>query len=359
MPDWLFSAVVHLLLVGLLITSKAGPGGGGNGTFGSGEGGGGPGDFPGDGWIEAQIGDEALSAGPAQVSLEPIDAPTSDEAAKQPHDAVVQAVNIESDARDVADQLLPAGFVPAWTPASAASGLPEQASPGVAAASAQSRDASSGKSGGGDPGSGHGRGDGSAGMGGHGQGGTSLFGIWDSGERIVYAIDRSSSMQHYEKLNAARQELEASIAQLDESFEFQVLYYNQHVQPLNLPGTRGLIRASSFNKNRIRSQIRLITAEGGTQHRAALQAALDLNPTVLYFLSDAESEGLTPAEIAKLGQLLHGRTRIHCIQFVARPGEIADAEHWLARLAYATGGRFVHVRTGPLQRAEAEPGIRR
>ena len=48
-------------------------------------------------------------------------------------------------------------------------------------------------------------------------------------------------------------------ANLDESIEFQVLFYNQEVQPLAVRDSQGLIRASQVNKNRAnRSQNRRV-----------------------------------------------------------------------------------------------------
>jgi Ca-activated chloride channel family protein len=202
-------------------------------------------------------------------------------------------------------------------------------------------------------------GEGSAGHRGDGQGGTSLFGIRDAGERIVYVIDRSSSMQDFGKLTAARRELESSLSHLDGSIAFQVLVYNQQVQPLNARGTQGLIHATVTNKNQILGQLKVVLPDGGTQHRAALQAALPLRPTVVYFLTDAEDPGLTAKEISAIVEQLAGATRIHCIQFGETPGQAPTAGNWLQHLAQATGGKYVHVRTDALRIADGEsPTVR-
>jgi hypothetical protein len=356
-PDWLFSAVIHALLIALLFSSKAGPGGGGGGTAsGGGPGGQETGDIPGDGWIEAQIGSESSWGHPTAVAIETITESVT------PLIAEVQHVPIRDHAEPPTD-VVPAEAAIVQTayeaPADVAAPMAATASrTGGDPEQGTAREDSQALTGSGSPanaGLGRGRGDGSRGAGGDGQGGTSLFGIWDSGERIVYVIDRSSSMQHYEKMVSARRELEASLARLDESFEFQVVYYNQHVQPLSLRGSPGLIRATAVNKNRVRGQIRLIAAEGGTRHRAALDTALGYRPTVVYLLTDAESDGLTPAEIANLARRLNGATRIHCIQFGDMPGQNPTADNWLEQLAAATGGEYLHFRTEALQKAEQVP----
>lgn len=351
-PDWLFSTVVHLLLIALLFTSKAGPGGGGGRP---GAGGGGPADFPNDGWIEAQMGSEANASASAADSVVTLAiAPATDNEAvstklpapkpqdvesSPPVSAIRQAAHVEPAETTAA--------TPSAPPADASSTQSDTSGPG------------DGRQGPGIAGAGRGRGDGSPGNGGDGQGGTSLFGIWDSGERFVYLIDRSSSMQHYGKLAAARRELEASLAHLDEAIEFQVLYYNTTAHPLSIGGSTGLVRASHVNLNRARREIGLVTADGGTQHRTALQAALRLKPTVVYFLTDAEDPGLTADEVAAFARRLQGATRIHCIQFGDVPQAPPTADNWLQQLAAATGGQYLHFRTRELRAADGAPPIRR
>ena len=354
-PDWMFSAVIHLLLVALLFTSKAGPGGGDGGGGGH-RGGNGIDEFPGEGWIEAQFGIESAWDHGASVQVQPATNVPENVSPQDPPVPIPEADPVIPDRVDPSNAILAVEYVqpaavgtPPTTVIRAAT-VDVHTAPSGGGSHPQHTDQAPGRAG-----LDRGRGDGTPGDGGDGQGGTSLFGIWDSGERIVYVIDRSSSMGHYEKLLAARRELETSLTRLDESFEFQVLYYNQQVQPLTLRRSRGLIRASAVNKSRLRSQIRLIMAEGGTRHRAALQAALDLRPTVIYFLTDAESDGLTSAELASLASRIWGTTRIHCIQFGDMPGEAPTEGNWLQQLAASTGGDYVHFRTAALRSAERIP----
>jgi hypothetical protein len=343
-PDWVFSAVIHLLLVMLLITSKAGPGGGSGG--GGGQGGYGEGEHPGDAWIEAQMGSEGGWSPPAPLNLQAIEITKPLEVPREPLVESAEAVAVDPKS-SVIEQTSYAKSD--QTPSIDSAPLPDTVSKSTVGA-----DGSSGGSGAGS-GSGDGLGgDGSAGEGGDGQGGTSLFGIWDKGERFVYVIDRSSSMEHYGKLAAARRELESSLGRLEDSIEFHVLLYNQQVQPLNVRGSNGLVRATAINKNGVLKQLRLVLPDGGTQHGLALQAALKLRPTVVYFLTDAEDPGLTDRDIGTVARQLKGATRVHCIQFGEMPGQAPTAGNWLQKLAEATGGRYVHVRTDALRAAEGE-----
>jgi len=347
-PDWVFSAVIHLLLVMVLVTSKAGPGGGfGAGSGEDGDGGDGSGESLGDRWIEIQMGFDSGSSPPPALlnpgvfeTADPLDlpvvtTPSQNEAAEQPPAEILQTGHVvPTDEGRIPPPVAPA----------------EQLADSSFSGSATSGGAGPGNG----QGQGSGGGDGSPGEGGDGQGGTSLFGIWDRGERIVYVIDRSSSMQHYGKLDAARGELQSSLARLEASIEFQVLLYNQQVQPLNVRGSQGLIRATVANKNLILRQSQMVLPEGGTQHVAALQAALRLKPTVVYFLTDAEAPGLTATQISATAGQLAGATRIHCIQFGEIPGAGPTAGNWLQQLAQATGGKYVHVRTDALRKADGE-----
>lgn len=345
-PDWMFSAVIHLLLVVFLVTSKAGPGGGfGSGSGGSGNG---SGELSGECSIELLMGSDDGSSRMAQLSpapleilkqldLPPVVSPVPEvEEEITPEPTAVRVVGSDSSTDD-------SRVVPAVVPPEAETGASvADASRSGCAASGNGQEQGSGG------------GDGSPGDGGDGQGGTSLFGIWDRGERIVYVIDRSSSMQHYGKLDAARRELQSSLARLEASIEFQVLLYNQQVQPLNVRGSQGLIRATGANKNLILRQSQMVLPDGGTQHVAALQAALRLKPTVVYFLTDAEAPGLSASQISATARQLAGVTRIHCIQFGEIPGAGPTAGNWLQQLAQATGGKYVHVRTDALRKADGE-----
>jgi hypothetical protein len=343
-PDWLFSAVIHLLLVMLLVTSKAGPGGGG---YGRGPGGDGAGDRPSDAWIEMQMGTDSDVSRPGDFSVQAQnDARPLEIVAPSP--VVVEDIAPDPSSTGVQQTTY---AIPNDAAASHSAIIPPEATTQALITG----DGVSGSGAAGGVGDDGGGGDGSPGEGGDGQGGTSLFGIWDQGERFVYVIDRSSSMAHYGKLVAARSELASSLGRLEESIEFHVLLYNQEVQPLNPRGSQGLVRATLRNKNRVLSQLRVVLPDGGTQHRTALQAALRLRPTVVYLLTDAEDPGLTSHQIRDLARQLRGETRIHCIQFGETPGRSPTDGNWLQQLADATGGQYVHVRTKELRNAEGDP----
>jgi hypothetical protein len=63
---------------------------------------------------------------------------------------------------------------------------------------------------------------------------------------------------------------------------------------------------------------------------------------------------LSASQISKTARQLAGATRIHCIQFSEIPGAGPTAGNWLQQLAQATGGKYVHVRTDALRKADGE-----
>src|SRR5262245_28509171 len=160
-PDWLFSAVIHLLLIALLFTSKAGPGGGG---YGNGKPGDGHGDFPNDGWLEAQIGSENDPVAPATIAVDAIANATPVESAVAPPEPVNPVPNPTDPPTQTA--IKQTSYVPPVdTPAKST----------AAKTSAPGTPNSQTSTGAGAPGPGRSQGDGSPGDGGHGKGGTSLF----------------------------------------------------------------------------------------------------------------------------------------------------------------------------------------
>jgi hypothetical protein len=148
--------------------------------------------------------------------------------------------------------------------------------------------------------------------GGAGYGVTSFFQIATCGLRIVYVIDRSSSMGETGALALAKRELYASLDRLVPEARFQIIAYNRSAEPLRVNGQSGLLPATPDNKRRAALLIDSLRAEGGTEHLTALRRALQLQPDVLFFLTDADA--LTEEQARRITRLNHGRTVIHAIE---------------------------------------------
>jgi hypothetical protein len=172
----------------------------------------------------------------------------------------------------------------------------------------------------------------------HGQGpghGTSsgppmFFQLPLKGQSVVFVIDRSTSMDLSGGLPAAKREVLASLGQLPESAQFQIILYNRH--PICLGGRKSLLMANADNLTLCRESLDTIQAQGSTNHIDALQLALFLEPDILVLLTDADD--LTLAEVRSLSLLNRRGTTIHTLAWGPKHSEGSP----LQRLAEMNGG---------------------
>ena len=142
-------------------------------------------------------------------------------------------------------------------------------------------------------------------------------------------------------LRAVKAELLESLKSLDTVHQFQVIFYNERPVIFNPTGTPGrLAFATAANKDRVVRFIESITAEGGTDHEAALKLAIRLQPDVIFFLTDGDDPKLTPAQLEKIRRLAAGII-INAVEF--GPGPKPAGVSLLAELARQNGGGYAYV----------------
>ncbi len=184
---------------------------------------------------------------------------------------------------------------------------------------------------------------------------TSVFGAPGEGYTFVYVFDRSGSMggSGRNALMAAKRELLASLQQLEPTHQFQIIFYNDRLTVFN-PGDNAarLIYANEQNKAAAERFINSITAEGGTEHYAALLFALKFRPDVIFFLTDADEPKLTPGQLERIHRAAGG-TVINAIEFGYGPQE--DKDNFIVRLARQNGGTHVYVDVSRMAVAAGEP----
>ncbi len=174
---------------------------------------------------------------------------------------------------------------------------------------------------------------------------TSVFGLMGQGSKFVYVFDRSGSMGGG-PLDAAKTELAASLQDLGETDQFQIIFYNDRPKIFHPAGAAGrLLFGNAQNKKRAAQFIASISADGSTHHESALLAALKMQPDVIFFLTDADQPGLSPAQMARVRKWA-GEARIYAIEF----GSVAVAgrDNFLVRLANETGGEYKFVEVSEL-----------
>jgi hypothetical protein len=176
-----------------------------------------------------------------------------------------------------------------------------------------------------------------------GKGRTSLFGVVGEGYKFVYVFDRSGSMggSGQNALRIVKTELLRSLANLDTVHQFQLIFYNDRPVIFNPTGTPGrLAFANEQTKQRAVHFIDSIVADGGTDHEAALKLALQLQPDVVFFLTDGDDPKLTPAQLKKIRRMAGGIV-INAIEFGTGPKPSGDS--FLAELARQNGGGYTYV----------------
>jgi len=173
----------------------------------------------------------------------------------------------------------------------------------------------------------------------------SVFGVEGEGNKFVYVFDRSSSMEGL-PLAAAKRQLVESLGSLDSVNQFQIIFFNHQQQPFNVPeGGRRIAFGTDRNKQLAANFVGGITADGGTDRFTALKMAVQLQPDVIFFLTDAD-DPMSASELADIARLnRRGRATICTIQFGRGPRQ---RENFLVDLANQTGGQYVYVDTSKL-----------
>jgi hypothetical protein len=167
---------------------------------------------------------------------------------------------------------------------------------------------------------------------------TEVFGVKGTGSRFVYVIDRSASMAGYEgrPMLAARQQLLESLKSLQDTNEFQVIFYNQDVSVFSPDGRPTMYFANDVMKQEAKAFINRTIPDGGTDHVKALKMAFKLKPDVIFLLTDAEG-GFTNQELRDLGRYNRSAAIINTIEFGQRRG----GDRSLQAVSQNSGGQYV------------------
>lgn len=189
-------------------------------------------------------------------------------------------------------------------------------------------------------GTGDGLGDGPGG--GAGGGGAKFFGVEARGERFVYVVDISGSMNEMRadgppKIEGLKSELTRSLEGLGEGAMFLVIPFETDSRPLL--NRERWFDASDRNKKVAIEAIRQLIAGGGTNPQTAFTTAFTVKPRpdAIYFMTDGLfDEGI----LTRVAMMNRGEPKIpiHCIAF----GDNAAVD-LLKRMAAESGGKFSKV----------------
>ncbi|MDZ4657148.1 MAG: hypothetical protein SH868_06165 [Bythopirellula sp.] len=212
-----------------------------------------------------------------------------------------------------------------------------------------------------------GLGEGTLGEGVGGTGRTSLVGLAGEGGKFVYVFDRSESMNSiftlYSQqrvlstitpLLSAKMEMARSLGALSKASEFQIVFYNDTVEIFGAGHyDQKLFRATNDNKQMAREYIENTPGEGFTNHLLALDAAMALEPDVIFLLTDGEAkDDLHPNMVRKIAKFCQRRNIvINVVHFCNSP----RGNCTLVPLAEKTGGQHVFISLESLAAALVDP----
>jgi hypothetical protein len=175
---------------------------------------------------------------------------------------------------------------------------------------------------------------------------TSIFGAEGTGNKFVYVFDRSASMDGHggRPLAGAKRELIASLNDLEQVHQFQIIFYNERPTVFNpsYPQPPHMLFGDSPTRRLAQNFVRGVVAAGGTRHMEALQLALNMRPDVIFFLTDAGEPQLNASELAEIRR--HNArvgAMINVIEFGTGPNR--GGINFLVRLARQNGGQHVYV----------------
>jgi hypothetical protein len=150
--------------------------------------------------------------------------------------------------------------------------------------------------------------------------------------KIVYVVDHSGSMS--DSLEYVKRELQRSIEELNEEWEFHVIFYSSG-PPIEMPSRR-LVYADERNKLMAFTFIDGVIAEGETDPSKALERAFACQPEMIYLLTDGEFDRSVVDKVRRLNA--GAKVTVNTIAFIYRNGE-----EILKQIARENGGDYRFV----------------
>ncbi|MEX2168792.1 MAG: VWA domain-containing protein [Pirellulales bacterium] len=190
------------------------------------------------------------------------------------------------------------------------------------------------------------------GLGGAGAAEASFFGARSRGNRFVFVVDNSGSMGEG-RMETTLMELQRSVEALKEDQLFSIIFYSDQVYPMFYPeSVEELVPATRENKLKVAKWLPTVQMCLGGRLREAMDLAQQLDPQVVYLLSDGDirSEPL----MQHLTEPNDWKFAIHTFGMTVRnPDHLAK----LSAIATSHQGQFVPVSVHPaaLQMARQRP----
>lgn len=177
-----------------------------------------------------------------------------------------------------------------------------------------------------------------------------FFGTRVQGRTFVYILDRSGSMnatlqgQSTSRLDLAKQELLQSVNRLTDDQSFYVMLFSTKTLRMfeDTSVAPTMIPATSANKDRLKTWLDSIPADGNTDPRESLDLAMRLQPSSVFLLSDGRFDSSsTDGKLTAEAVVTKGNRSKIPINTIAL--ENINAGDHLGKLSRLTGGRMRFV----------------
>jgi len=176
----------------------------------------------------------------------------------------------------------------------------------------------------------------------------SFFGAAASGNCFCYVIDGSESMRGG-PWEAAKAELLRSLSTMKESHRFYIIFFNQKLHAITMPGERepatSPLYATSENLKHALNWIESLRIDRGAPPNAALLHAIEIEPDAIYLLADGATKIDVPEFLRtknRTSDFISGeqvRVPIHAIAFYSPE----SGQKLMKQVAAENKGQFIYV----------------
>lgn len=174
-------------------------------------------------------------------------------------------------------------------------------------------------------------------------GSTQFFGAKSKGDRFVFVIDNSGSMKEG-RLETTMLELQQAVGAMSADQMFYVIFYSDQAYPMFYPRSVDEMQpATRDNKRKLGDWLATVEMCVGGRLKEAIEMAAELDPHVVYLLSDGSIGSKRTMEF--LTKNNGWQFAVHTLGMTVRDAE--DANNLLA-IASANGGGFKMVGINPL-----------
>jgi len=177
--------------------------------------------------------------------------------------------------------------------------------------------------------------------------GAEFYGVRAQGQRFVFVVDNSLSMNGG-RFEGACIELLRSVDKMTPYQQFYVFFFSDTAYPMFHPDpVNHMLPATAENKQRLAQWLYSVQLVLKTNAQGAMEKALDMHPDAIYVLTDGAFTDRTTPYLLKLTP---GRTSIHTVGLEVKPEAAED----LKAIAEHHHGTFRLVALDPHIRAVAK-----